>query len=434
MRDVSVVKLPGDHPLRYKLNDEVHARPPEPLYPPCRSTFLALLSDWSSRDEELRMIGDLCRHFNVAPPEGDVNHFSGNLGAFRLKWERHGEFARYQFIQEEAHDEPFSHPAINRVPGDWVGALPGELLTAMHVTLLPGSEEVPNYEDIAARHFAGNVLVGACVASGAGRAFTDFRIHADGFSRVLMDDISFTPRQAGRAVQRMFEIEIYRMLALLALPAAQDLRPFLADAEQQLAGTAAALQGVKDEEEPALYGRLTALEASIETRRASNHFRFAAGAAYYGLVKQRIADLREQRIQGLQTFQEFTERRLAPAMSTCEAMAGRQEAVSERIARATRLLSTRVDLTRQRQNQALLTSMNRRAKLQLRLQQTVEGLSVAAISYYIVGLIGYAAKSVKALGVDINPDLVMGLSIPFVVGLAALGLRRVHKMVTQPAG
>ena len=71
--------------------------------------------------------------------------------------------------------------------------------------------------------------------------------------------------------------------------------------------------------------------------------------------------------------------------------------MSERVARATQLLSTRVDIARSRQNQAVLEQMNRRTKLQLRLQQTVEGLSVAAITYYIVGLTGYAAKGLNAL-------------------------------------
>ena len=46
----------------------------------------------------------------------------------------------------------------------------------------------------------------------------------------------------------------------------------------------------------------------------------------------------------------------------------------------------------------LLGAMNRRQQLQLRLQATVEGLSVAAITYYIVGLVGYAAKGLKEGG------------------------------------
>ncbi len=152
-------------------------------------------------------------------------------------------------------------------------------------------------------------------------------------------------------------------------------------------------------DEPALLDRLTRLEAEIENRQSETRFRFSASDAYYELVRQRIDELREQRIQGLQTFREFTERRLAPAMNTCRSAAARQESLSQRVARATRLLSTRVDLTRERQNQALLESMDRRASLQLRLQSTVEGLSVAAVTYYVVALIGHAAEALHEAGI-----------------------------------
>jgi uncharacterized membrane-anchored protein len=150
-------------------------------------------------------------------------------------------------------------------------------------------------------------------------------------------------------------------------------------------------------------------------------------------VERRIGELREERLPGLQTFAEFTGRRLAPAMNTCRATAARLEALSERVARATQLLSTRVDIARSRQNGALLESMNRRAKLQLRLQQTVEGLSVAAITYYIVGLTGYAAKGLSAAGARLNPDLVMGLSIPVVLAAVTFGVRRLRRLVTRAA-
>ena len=131
-------------------------------------------------------------------------------------------------------------------------------------------------------------------------------------------------------------------------------------------------------------------------------------------------------------FAEFTERRLSPAMRTCEAVSGRLSTVSERVARATQLLSTRVGISRERQNQALLESMDRRAKLQLRLQETVEGLSIAAITYYIVGLVGYAAKGAKQAGVlPASPDVVTAVSIPIVLLVVAMGVRRVRKSITD---
>jgi uncharacterized membrane-anchored protein len=207
---------------------------------------------------------------------------------------------------------------------------------------------------------------------------------------------------------------------------AQQLGPFLNRSEQDLAQITSAMTTVRDQDEPVLLERLTRLQAEIEGLEAQHHYRFSAAAAYYELTQRRIAELREKRLEGLQTFQEFTERRLAPAMNTCRAAAARQESLSERVARTTQLLSTRVDVSRERQNQAILASMNRRAKVQLRLQETVEGLSVAAVTYYLVGLVSYAAKGLKAEFAAVDVDLMAALSVPLLAFMVVLGLRRMR--------
>ncbi len=423
--------LPPDHPLRIELNDEAHARPSELLKSPLRLTFLALYSDPSQRDREWLHVCDLARRFGHAPPLR-ASHYSADLGPFRLKWERHSEFTRYKFIVGGPCEDPFDPPALQAVPADWLAGLPGELMVATHAALLPVAAETPDYEALAIRHFGGNVLVGAGIAAGAGLALTDFRIR-DGFSRLLLLDRGMTPRQAGRMIQRLLEIDTYRLMALLALPVAHGLTPWLNEAERELAQISAALVESSEASEPVLLERLTRLEAEIESRESAHHFRFSAAGAYHQLVARRIEELRELRIQGLQTFREFTERRLAPAMSTCASVSARVEALSQRVARATQLLSTRVAVSRERQNQQVLESMNRRAEAQLRLQQTVEGLSAAAITYYVVGLVGYAAKAVEALGWPVNVELVMALSIPVVALATLLGVRHVRTVVTRAA-
>jgi uncharacterized membrane-anchored protein len=423
--------LPPNHPLRVELNDEAHARPPEALCAPLRLSFLALYSDPAQRDAEWEHLCGLVRRFGLAPP-APGNHYSADLGPFRVKWERHTEFSRYKFIVAGAGPDPFDPPALHSVPAEWLASLPGEIMVATHAALLPASAEGPDHEAMAARHFGGEALAGAQIAAGAGIAFTDFRIR-DGFSRLLVLDRGMTPRQAGRSMQRLLEIDTYRLMALLALPIAHSLTPWLNDAERELAQITAALIDSNETTEPQLLERLTRLEAEIESRESAHHYRFTAAAAYYELVQRRIEELREVRIQGLPTFREFTERRLAPAMNTCRSVSARLESLSQRVARATQLLSTRVDVARERQNQQVLESMNRRAEAQLRLQQTVEGLSAAAITYYVVGLVGYAAKGMKALGWSVDPDLAIALSIPLVALAALLGVRHVRTVVPRAA-
>jgi uncharacterized membrane-anchored protein len=220
------------------------------------------------------------------------------------------------------------------------------------------------------------------------------------------------------------------MLALLALPIARSLSPRIVAVERALASlTEGIAQGRGDDE--ALLHELTRLAAEVESGLMASQFRFGACRAYFELVTTRIAELREQRLPGIQTIAEFMARRFTPAVATCTTMSQRLHDLSERVAQASGLLSTRVDIARERQNQALLASMDRRAKLQLRLQQTVEGLSVAAIVYYVAGVVGYLAKGLKAGGLHVEPDLVVGGVIPVVALLVLLHVRHVRHKVRQ---
>ena len=423
--------LPPSHALRNELNDEVHARPSDSLRPPLRVSYLALLSESSARQQEWEHVRQLLQRFGRETPENVSNHFSADLGEFWIRWERHAEFTRYTFAVPGPFADPFTVTALSAVPEDWLSGIHGQIMVASNGAILEQSAGSEDFDAITARWFDGNVLVGSRVGDNAATALADFRVRADGFSRFLLMDRHMTARQAGRIVQRILEIDTYRMMALLALPVARRLAPLITGYERELSQVTTVLESAGEEDEARLLDRLTRLEAHIESGEAENHYRFGAAAAYYELVQRRIAELREVRIPGLQTFGEFTERRLAPAMNTCRTIAVRQESLSQRVARANQLLATRVDLTRERQNQALLESMNRRAKAQFKLQQTVEGLSIAAITYYVVGLIGYLAKGLKALGWNVNYELAMALSIPVVAGLVAFGIRHVRHTVTR---
>ncbi|TPW10662.1 MAG: hypothetical protein FD130_2162, partial [Halothiobacillaceae bacterium] len=246
----------------------------------------------------------------------------------------------------------------------------------------------------------------------------------------LILDKKLGSRQAGRLVQRLFEIEVYRMMALLALPVSKELLPWLSDSDRQLSKITAAV-ATSRQADTELLNEITQLAAAVENSISKSQYRLDAAHVHYKLVGLRIEELREQRIQGLQTFREFMERRLEPAMNTCQAVEQRQRNLSERIAHASQLLRTRVEITIEMQNQKLLASMNQRAKLQLRLQETVEGLSVVVITYYFASLVGYMAKAGKSLGLHVNPDLVMGVTIPLTAIAVAVGVRYIRRVVER---
>jgi uncharacterized membrane-anchored protein len=314
-------------------------------------------------------------------------------------------------------------------------------MAAAHAKLVPAGDALPDAAELA-RHFGEHIVVGAEIGDGAGLAYTDFRMHEDGFGRFLVLNRSFTPRQAGRMLQRLFEIEAYRMMSLLALPIARAQLPRIAAIESALARLTATIAGgsggavepgareaATDDE--TLLQELTRLAAEVEQALSASQFRFGACRAYAELVATRITELRERRLPGLQPVDEFMARRFKPAVATVQTAAQRLHVLSERVAQASNLLSTRVDIARERQNQALLASMDRRAKLQLRLQQTVEGLSVAAIVYYVAGLVGYLAKAAMQAGLPVQPDLVVGVAIPIVAVAALAAVRRARRHASE---
>ena len=168
------------------------------------------------------------------------------------------------------------------------------------------------------------------------------------------------------------------------------------------------------------------LAARIERATVEHGYRFAATQAYNKLVVQRIADLHEKALPGTQTIGEFMQRRLSPAIATVEATAQRLSYLSARVSRASALLRTRVDIVAETQNQQLLEKLTRGQELQLRLQSTVEGLSIAAISYYVISLLFYVTKAGKAAGLPIHPELVTGALIPVVLWIVWRTIRRIH--------
>lgn len=422
------------HPQRLTLNDEVHARPPVPLHSPEAVTYLAFMHHDGSAGREPRHLAALTASLGLPEPATDSGHVLVDAGAFRFKWERHNEFSSYTFFRKaEAGADVADDHALQAVPEEWRRGIPGQLVVATHVLVRPRTEVDP--ETLVAQHLAGATqMVVSKISHGAGWVFTDFRI-SDGFSRFLVVDDSLTPRQAGRTVQRLVEIETYRVIALLAFPVAKQVARQLSRAEDELADLVHRMGRTETVEgEHRVLGRLTRLAADVEQSVATHTYRFGAAAAYWGLVRARIEELREIRVTGFPTLREFMERRLQPAMDTCATIARRQEDLSGRIARNSQLLRTRVEVELERQNQQLLEQMNRRAKLQLRLQETVEGLSVVAITYYGSQLVHYLAKGLQAHIAPVTPETATAVAIPLIAGLVFLGLRRMRKRLAAESG
>jgi uncharacterized membrane-anchored protein len=426
--------LIDSHPQRIALHNEIHARPPEAMNAPLAISHLVMLAGAQERLASRAHLSALLRDHHLAQPDAGSTHVRMDVGAFRVRWELHTEFVTWTFSRpfDAGHfGEGDPGSAAQTVPQEWLAGLPGQWLAGMHLWVLPRAACSGGAPVGAVLNE--DTVVGSRVADGHAEVYTDFALHADGFSRMVLlagngnGDIS--PRRVGRLVQRLLEIDTYRMAALLGLPAARETGSVLASAERELAELASAIRGAARDTEPQLLDRLTQLAGEVESQYASSHARFSASAAYFELVDRRVAEIRESRLPGLQTIGEFIERRLSPARATCAWATRRQDALSQRVSRISNLLRTRVEIEQQQSSQALLATMNRRQGLQLQLQATVEGLSVAAITYYIVGLVSYLAKGAHAIGWPWSAESTAAVAIPVVALSVWWSLRRLHHTV-----
>lgn len=415
------------HPQREALHHEVHARPYERLSGPLLLSHLGLVSAEGTRTH----LQDLLAERGLPVPAADASHLSLDLGSVHLRWEKHTEFHTLTFWRALPSDrDDFSVGPLELLPREWLETLPGQWLIGLDVLVLPAADDDGEALPAAVRrNLDEDSVVGCAVMDGAARVYTDFRLRGDGFSRVVVLVGDMTPRRLGRLVQRVIEIETYRMMALLGLPAAREVGAALAGAERDLAAIAEHIRSAVAQEEPELLRRLTQLAADVEGLYARTHARFSASAAYFELVQRRIDELREEHVANLQTLREFMERRLLPAMQTCAWAARRQQALSERISRVSNLLRTRVEIEQQQASAALLDAMNRRQQAQLLLQSAVEGLSVAAVTYYGSGLVGYLAKGAHALGSTVPVEVAVAVSIPVIAVTVWWGIRRLHRAV-----
>ncbi|GEM82008.1 DUF3422 family protein [Meiothermus hypogaeus] len=409
--------LPPDDPLRMQLHNELHARPTPRIRLPALVVQVAVRHEGVSREVELEHLRRLAGLGELELDQLAGTYLRLRLAGGTLRWERHTEFSTYTLVQSmpglEASPEADLWAQLI-VDANWLRNIPGHTLSAVKLIMLHGPVE--EALDIARPWLgAGPVVASVMGRGGHSCVVTDFRLRPSGFERmVVVAPPGTSETRAGRIAARLLEMESYRMMALLGFPVARGLREKLLESEQALAQITARIRDT-NRADAELLDELEALAARIEHAIAEHSYRFSATAAYHTLVRARLAELRETPIPGTQTIGEFLQRRFSPAMATVESTASRLMALSQRIERAGALLRTRVDIALETQNQQLLNKLRRGQEMQYQLQRTVEGLSIAAISYYVVGLLYYLFKAGKEAGLPLSPELAAGLAIPAVV-------------------
>ena len=422
-----------DHPLRYRLSNELHARPFPSLQAPCRAVYLAVKKarGAASRDRalDLKHLTDLLDRYGTQHPQPGATHFSGQIGQHTLKWEQHTEFVTYTVFMEGLSDRPFDPADFAVFPEEWLAEAPGVRITSamLRICARPEAAEVEKLLD---SWFVPESLAVSRVLDDDATVAGDFRIDPAGHLRFAVfarDGVG--ERRIGRIVQRLCEIETYKTMSMLGFSRVREISPRMGEIDDELTRLMADMTHGHGPEEDTLKALLS-VSAELESLSAQTSFRLGATGAYEAIVEQRISVLREERFQGRQTFAEFMMRRYDPAMRTVKSTERRLETMANRAMRAGDLLRTRVEVQRSAQNQQLLESMNHRADMQLRLQKTVEGLSVVAISYYAVSLAGYLMYPMAEV-TGLSKGLLTALITVPVVLLVWMAIKRIRHLVEK---
>ena len=424
LRQGSLERFPAD-PRRAHVLGELHARPFPLIESPRALVVLAFMSDDGGRRDREVLAGMSTRQ-GVPPPDADARTHAFAFGKGRLRWERHTEFSTYSW--EGPVPERFGDPVAGHPFGADFEA-PGAMIAGVHLEIRPDDASGRAALDV----FDPTSLCFSVMDFGLAHAATDFRQDGDGLTRILVLGGGLPPQRAGALAMRLVEVEVYRTLALLGLPLAQAIAPQVQELETRLMGITEEMKGGA-EDSRSLLQEITLAAAEVEASAASVLYRFGASRAYDEIVRERLVAVDEHPIQGQESWSAFLKRRLAPAMRTCRSLEERQANLSEKLARAANLLRTRIDVELEHQNRDLLASMDRRAHLQLRLQQTVEGLSVAAIAYYVVGLFGYVAKGLEHEGLPVSSPVLIALFVPVGVLVVWLVVRRIRRHHGEDAG
>ncbi len=380
-----------EHESRAAILAELHARPFLPLRVPRRIYHFAFATNHHEAAADRIALSRLAERHGVPGPAADAKFHYFVFGDWRLRWEQHTEFTTYSWSTSLDAENPFAHPdpvAEHEIKFD----APGRLIVAMHLSVVDRTQPL----DKLAALFKTESLCVIGAGKGCANIMTDFSLDPQGFTRFVIRTLSAPPLEAGRLAQRIMEVETYRTMALLGLPLARAVSPELRAMESELSDINHSLNLGRDSHvNHDLLRRLSDLLVKSEALATRTAFRFGASRAYHALVKNRLELIQEAKESQYSTISNFLSARFDPAIDTCNAVEARQARFSADVERATNLMRTGITLEMERQNSAILEDMNRRNRLQMRLNRMVQGISAAGLTYYLTGLFSYVARGLK---------------------------------------
>jgi uncharacterized membrane-anchored protein len=418
---------------RVALTNEWHARPNVSLAAPFRCTHTVSLRHGQSPEQCRQEVADFCSEHGQSQPAAGSRYHLIEVGSCLIKWESHTEATSHTVLVPGNGQPPFSESAIDFLAQEKRQNLIERMFVGVQVEVVNTVEEDdPQGYGRAQSLLGASAIYGGWMAGGLAAVWSSFRLDSRGFVRLVIVDLGISEERLARLLQRLLDMETYRMLAMKALPAARDVMSALQELEPQLDAVMRSLATHNDEEAKAqALSQITGIAARVEQLASSHASRFAGARAYASIVERRADEVSEEVLVNHQRYTSFLLRALQPAMRTCDAAERRTHELAQRVSRAANLLRTMVDMEQSRQSRGILESMAEQGKLQLRLQQAVEGFSIFAISYYAVGMVKYMFDAAGVAGLGVSSKLLTGIAAPLIFAVVWLSVRAVRRRLVE---
>jgi uncharacterized membrane-anchored protein len=420
-------------PQRDLVWHELHARPYVRFSAPAHVFhFASLITDESEAAKDSTFI-QLKKALDLQTTYDTPRHAIGavsipGLGRLVVAWEHHSEYVACTFYlyDLEIPFEPFGVELDTILRGASLEQFMAAPLVATRLAI--GKFEMAQFPDALVGLFEGHTINGSEVMGGRAQAFSSYCIHGDGFGRIVLAVNEMSPHDLGRTVERLLVIEDAYHLMLARLPLARQTKADLTRWEDRMVQEMDALRAADSlERKRSVLDSLLGMAAEVENLRARDSNQFAGAAAYFSLLEGRFNELREGKLEHVLRLSSYLVRRLAPAERTYQSVLERLRNLSERISRAASLLRTGIELAVEEQNQRLLESVNRRARLQIEIQHAIESLSVIVLTYYSVGLLEHVLKAADSAGMNVHVEPAIGIATPILLLIFWMLMRLIRR-------